>query len=101
MNLLANNQPNLYHYDKEFTELIQLHHKKKLPNKILLSGPKGIGKSTIAYHLINYILSINEEFSYDLKNLRINTKNKSFKLILNKTHPNFTLVDVDAEKKKY
>ncbi len=99
MNLLPNNQLNLYHYEKEFTELIELYHKKKLPNKILLSGPKGIGKSTIAYHLINYILSINEEFSYDLENLTINTKNKSLKLILNKSNPNFTLVDVNAEKK--
>jgi DNA polymerase-3 subunit delta' len=99
MNLSPNNQVNLYHYNKEFTELIKLHQKKILPNKILLSGPKGIGKSTIAYHLVNYILSFDEEFSYDLDNLRIDPNNKSFKLVLNKTNPNFTLVDIDIEKK--
>ena len=99
MNLLPNNQVNLYHYHKEFTELTKLYQKKILPNKILLSGSKGIGKSTIAYHLINYILSIDEEFSYDLDNFRIDPNNKSFKLVLNKTNPNFTLVDIEIEKK--
>ena len=36
---------------------------KNLPNKILLSGQKGIGKSTLCYHLINYILSKDEDYS--------------------------------------
>ena len=54
-----------------FLEFLDLYHKDKLPNKILLSGSKGIGKSTLAYHLINYILSENEEFQYDLTNLRL------------------------------
>ena len=33
-------------------------NEKKFPNKILLSGQKGSGKCTMAYHLINFILSI-------------------------------------------
>jgi DNA polymerase-3 subunit delta' len=70
-----------------------------LPNKILLSGQKGIGKSTLAYHIINHILSINEDFSYDTKNFKINPDNKSFKLILNKSNPNFISIDIDDDKK--
>jgi DNA polymerase-3 subunit delta' len=79
--------------------LIDLYDKKKLPNKILLSGEKGIGKSTLAYHLINYILSLNEEFSYDRKNYIINEQNKSYKLIQNQTNLNFHLIDIVKDKK--
>ena len=64
-----------------------------------MSGQKGIGKSTLAYHLINFILSENEDFSYDLKNFVINENNKSFKLIKNSTSQNFFLVDINDDKK--
>ena len=93
------NQKNLFEHGKTLEDLINLYKKNKLPNKILLSGDKGIGKCTVAYHLINYILSLDEEFSYDLKNFKINSENKSFKLIKNKTHPNFYLIDVMVDKK--
>ena len=70
-----------------------------LPNKILLSGQKGIGKSTLAYHFINYVLSKNEEFKYNVDDLKINTNNHSYKLSLNKSNPNLILVDVNVDKK--
>ena len=92
-------QINLYGLNKFLNELIQMYEKKKLPTKILLSGQKGLGKSTLAYHLINFVLSKNEKFSYELSNNLINTENKSFKLIQNGTSPNFTLIDVLEDKK--
>ncbi|MFL2894817.1 MAG: AAA family ATPase [Candidatus Pelagibacter sp.] len=100
MNLCANNQTYLYGLEDEFFEFVKLYDNKKLPNKILLSGQKGIGKCTLAYHLINFILSQNEDFSYNLKNLTINQENKSFRLIKNGSNPNFNLIDVKTEKKK-
>lgn len=99
MNLSPSNQVNLYGLENQFKELISLYNKAKLPNKILLSGQKGSGKSTLAYHLINFVLSKNEDYSYDIKNLLINVENKSFKLVQNKSNPNFTLIDVPLEKK--
>jgi DNA polymerase-3 subunit delta' len=99
MNLTPINQKILYGFKNEFNELVQLCLNGKLPNKILITGQKGIGKCTFALHLINYILSTDEEYSYDLKNYTINENNKSFKLILNKTNPNFTLIDIDKKKK--
>jgi len=99
MNLNPVNQLSLYGHNFEFSNFIGLYKSQKLPNKILLSGEKGIGKSTLAYHIINYILSIDENYSYDLKNLKINPDNKSFKLILNKSNPNFISVDIDEDKK--
>ena len=98
-NLLPNNQKKLYSYNNEFTELAKLYKNKKLPSKIFLTGPKGIGKATMAYHLINYIFSSKEEYQYDLSNLEINNLNKSYKLLLNNTHPNFHLVDIMKDKK--
>ena len=59
MNLQPINQTKLFGLENYFNELV-IYIKNKLPNKILLSGQKGIGKSTFAYHFINYVLSKNE-----------------------------------------
>ena len=99
MNLKPANQLSLYGHHFEFLNFIELYKSQKLPNKILLSGEKGIGKSTLAYHIINHILSIDEDNSYDLKNFKINPDNKSFKLIFNKSNPNFISIDIDDDKK--
>ena len=97
--LKKENQLNLYGLNNQINELINLYKNKNLPNKILLSGTKGIGKSTMAYHFINYVLSEDEKYFYDNKNFKINPENRSFKLIQNKTSPNFTSIDIHAEKK--
>ena len=99
MNLKPVTQLSLYGHHLEFLNFIELYKSQKLPNKILLSGQKGIGKSTLAYHIINHILSIDEDNSYDIKNFKINPDNKSFKLILNKSNPNFISIDIDDDKK--
>ena len=93
------NQMNLFGLDKYINELIYLYNSDKLPNKILLSGQKGTGKSTLAYHFINFVLSKDEEFSYDLNNFEINPKNHSFQTIVNMTNINFFLIDIKVEDK--
>ena len=97
MNNISGNK--LYGLDKYISEIIYLFKTNKLPNQILLSGNKGNGKSTLAYHLINFIFSLNEEHKYDLKNLTFNQNNKSYKLISNYSHPNFFLIDIKEDKK--
>ena len=99
MNLNPLTQINLFEHKEIFSQLYKLSKNDTLPNKILLSGEKGIGKSTLAYHLINFVLSKNEEYPYDYENNKINPDNKSYKLILNKSNPNFYLIDVLEEKK--
>ena len=99
MNLSPNSQTHLYGLENQFNELVKLYKKDILPSKILLSGLKGIGKSTLAYHLINYILSLNEDYQYELDKLTINPENRSYKLIQNNTNPNFYLIDVNLDKK--
>ena len=97
-NLEPISQTKLFGLNNYIKELIKLYDQDILPNKILLSGQKGLGKSTLSYHLINYVLSKNEDFSYDVDNLQINSKNHSFKTILNRSNPNFILVDVKKDK---
>ena len=99
MNLDTQVHHNLYGHETIFNNLFQLYKNNNLPNKFLLSGEKGIGKSTLSYHLINSILSEEEEHSYNHKNFQIIPENRSFKLIQNKSHPNFSLVDVVEDKK--
>jgi DNA polymerase-3 subunit delta' len=95
----SSNQLNLFGHDALFLELVGLYTNGNFPNKILLSGEKGIGKCTLAYHITNFILSSDEEFKYETNNLKINPYNKSFKLIQNKSNPNFILIDVIEDKK--
>ena len=92
-------QKNLYDLDIYLLEFIRLYEKNKLPNKILLSGDEGLGKSTLAYHIVNFILSRNEKLNYDHNKFQISPENRSYKLIVNGSHPNFTLIDTINEKK--
>lgn len=89
----------LYGMNYFFNEIIELYNEKKMPTKILLSGKKGLGKSTLAYHIVNYILSDTENFKYDPNKLCINNENRSFKLLKNNSHPNFYLIDLLNDKK--
>ena len=99
MYLRSSENTQLFYMSQYFDEITKLYNENKMPNKILLSGKKGIGKSTLAYHIINYILSQKEDFKYNINKLNINKKNKSYKLVQNCSHPNFYLVDLVAEKK--
>ena len=92
-------QENLYGYSDFFKYIKLLFDIDKLPNKIIFSGKKGIGKSTFTYHLTNYIFSIGEDKTYDFENNKINNLNKSFKLLKNNTHPNFFLISLNKDKK--
>mgnify|MGYP000362416777 FL=1 len=99
MNLEPSENTSIYGYKYFFSEITELYNNRKMPNKILLSGKKGSGKATFAYHLVNFFLSKNEEFKYSLTENKINPENKSFKLLQNNSHPNFYLIDLLAEKK--
>ena len=97
--LSSKNQLRLFGYEDYFISFIKLFEKKEMPNSILLSGLKGLGKSTFAYHIINYLLSKNEEGKYSVKNLVIDETNLSYRLLNTNTHPNFFLIEnVSSER---
>ena len=90
---LPKNQIELFGYEYFFNYFITLYQRNKLPNTILLSGSKGSGKATFAYHFINYLLSYKEKNKYSLKNFTINPDNNSYINLCNETHPNFFLLE--------
>ena len=90
----------LYGYEKYFNFFVDLIRKKKLPNNILFSGQGGLGKATLSYHLINFILSNEENSKYSLNNLSISQDNPSYKLLCNNIHPNFRLISNYSSQKE-
>ena len=86
------NQLNLFGYEYYFDLFDELYQKNKLPHSILLSGNKGLGKATFAYHFINYLLSQDEKNKYDNEKISIDQNNISYKLAVNETHPNLFIL---------
>ena len=66
-------------YEDYFYSFTKLYEKKEMPNCILLSGSKGLGKSTFAYHFINYLLSKDEKKKYSVNEIS-NIKNSVYRL---------------------
>ena len=89
----------LYYHDDLFINLTNLFEKKKLPNKIIFNGSDGVGKATFIYHLINFILSNKEDFSYNVKAKEIDENNKSYLDLINNINFNFKHLKVDDYKK--
>ena len=91
--ILAKNQLKLFGYEEYFNYFVKLFERKEIPNSILLSGLKGSGKSTFAYHIINYLLSKNENKKYSINDFVIDKDNRSYKLLTINAHPNFFLIE--------
>ena len=90
---------NLIGHNNFLNQLVYKYENNILPSKILLSGRKGIGKSLIVDHFINYIFSKNEEYKYDLNKFEISSKNKSYLLFKNNSHPNVFKITKDENKR--
>ena len=93
------NKYKLIGHNYTLENLINLYKSNNFPNKILLSGKKGIGKSLLVSHLLNYIYSKDEELGYDIKNFEINTANKTYLLLENNSHPNVLKIFKKKDKK--
>ena len=85
-------------FRKNFNFFINLYDKGKLPQTLLFTGEKGIGKFNFSYHLINYILSKDEDYKYDTKKYKVNLNNKTDKLISQNVHPNFYFISPKDKK---
>ena len=70
----------LFGFKKYFDFLKNFYIKKKFPKVLMLTGIKGIGKSTLINH---FLFSINDEKNYDLNNFLIFDKSNLYKQILN------------------
>lgn len=90
---------NLLNHTDHLNFFIKLYLNKKLPQTFLIKGEKGIGKLNFAFHFVNFILSQHEENKYEIKSYKINSNNKSFKLLSENIHPNFFLISPNENRK--
>jgi len=81
----SKNSCKLYGYEKEFFFLSYLYRNKKLPKVLLISGNKGLGKSTLINH---FLFSIFDEKNYDSKNSFISETSNIFKQFKDNLFPN-------------
>lgn len=77
----------LFGFEHIFSNFVDLYNENSLPNRILLSGKRGIGKSLFVNHFINYIYSKDE-----------NNQNTNI-LIDNDSHPNIFKIFKKDQKK--
>ena len=89
----------LFTFKKEINFITNLYINRKLPQTILFIGEKGIGKLNVAYHLINFILSKDEDNEYCIATNKINSNNKTYNLLLKNIHPNLFLISLKDKKK--
>jgi DNA polymerase-3 subunit delta' len=72
-------------------ELLGMIHENRLPHGILLSGAKGIGKATLAYHVARYLLQSGEgEFQLD-------PASSTFRQVMVGSHPDIITVTQDSD----
>ena len=90
---------NLLNHRDHLNFFINLYLNKKLPQTFLIKGEKGIGKLNFAFHFVNFILSQHEENKYEIKSYKINSNNKTFKLLSENIHPNFFLISPNENRK--
>ena len=86
-------------FKKEINFISNLYVNRKLPQTILFTGEKGIGKLNFAYHLINFILSKDEDNEYCITTNKINSNNKTYNLLLKNIHPSLFLISLKDKKK--
>lgn len=71
------NSKYLYKLDKEFLFLSDLFKKNKYPRVSMVSGEKGIGKSTLIIHTLSFLLDPN---NYNKKNFQILDSSRNLNL---------------------
>ena len=85
---------NIFHQlignDQLFKNLIGSFKNKNLSNSLIFSGPKGIGKATLAFFFIKNIF---KDLSNDYK------INHHINLIYNNVHPNVKYLQKDLDEK--
>ncbi len=94
----------LYKLDKEFLFLSKLFEKNKYPRVSMISGEKGIGKSTLINHTVANLL---DPKNYDKKNFQILDSSRNLNLqeynliyVKNSTGNRFNIDDCRDLKKK-
>jgi DNA polymerase III subunit delta' len=85
----------LYEIDEYLDFLSSLYLKKKFPKVLMLSGNKGIGKSTLINHFLNFVY---DKDNYDLENRTISEKSNFNQQYKNDSFGNIIYLSGDSFK---
>ena len=80
----------LFELSDKLLFLINLFKDNRFPNILMLTGKKGIGKSTLINHFVTYMF---DSKNYDLKNNIINNKSHFYKQYSNNIFPDIIYLD--------
>ena len=69
---MINFSKNIIGHQNIIDKLLYKFENNTLHNSLIFFGQKGIGKATLAYHMINYLLSKEEDNKYVLNDNQIN-----------------------------
>lgn len=90
--ILPRENPNLYGHETAFSQFLKAIDENKIDGGWLLSGPKGIGKATLAYNVARIVLSGVSKNS--TTNGHLVDVTKIFKQVSNNSHPNLLVLEV-------
>tara|TARA_B110000914_G_C15432438_1_gene432039 strand:+ start:99 stop:1034 length:936 start_codon:yes stop_codon:yes gene_type:complete len=90
------NSLELYGLENYLKDLITLYDKNKLPKILLLSGAKGLGKSTMTNHFLSYVF---DKKNYDTTQLKININARYLNLYKNDLFENIIYLQGDSISK--
>lgn len=79
-----------------FDKLVEIYNLNKFPKVTLLSGKKGLGKSTLIFHFINYIF---DKKNYNVVNHEIKTDTSFNQQLNNSLLPNVIIMKNDSSIK--
>ena len=86
----SKNSLKLFGYRDNFNFLDSLYIKKNLPKVLLLTGDKGIGKSTLINH---FLFTVYDKENYDKNNFTIIKKSNFYNQFINNTFPNIIYIN--------
>ncbi len=101
--LLPQQNQALFGHEALETQLLQAFEQKRLPHALLLSGPKGVGKATLAYRLARFVLSDGEgggDALFGPTDLSVSEESPVFKRVAANSHGDLMVLEPQFDKRK-
>lgn len=88
-------QTYLFGHEQVEADLLNAWKKGRMPHSILLTGPKGIGRATLAFRLAKFLLS---NPSDDAKSMDVDSELSVVRRIISGGHGDLQVIEPDPEK---
>ena len=89
------NNPLLIGHEEAEKRLLEAWKSNTLHSSWLFAGPEGIGKATLAYRFVRFLLSADENKRESYNSLNVAEDNPVFRLIANGSHPDVKVLERD------